>query len=503
MKSRFFISILIVLSSLEAFSQVKPKKPNVIVILADDIGLGDISGYRRIHSKKIIVETPQIDQLMQEGMAFTDAHSPTALCAPSRYSIMTGNNTYHSYAPWGVWGSYEKSPIKETDLTMGKLMKQADYNTAFFGKWHMGGDWYRKGSTTEIYRGPRWKTQTDVDVTQIISSGPKQNGFDYSFMYPAGIQDVPYTVYENEKWFPLNKNSKIGLITQKKMDKLKVKLDKDEGLGDTEWNPFDMGPLLINKAVDYINRASTEKPFFMYYCTQAVHKPHTPSESLNGKKIKGTTPVYHLDMIAELDAQMAMLVDALKKKGVYENTVIIFTSDNGGLPFKETLATGHRPSDIYRGGKNQIYEGGHRVPFIVVWPDKIKPNSKSSVLVSGTDIMAIIAAISNKKLSKNQAMDSANLLPVFLENSEKSSRKVLLIQGGTAKNVAYREGEWKLIVKYKKEEIKPIALFNLNTSPGEKEADNLINSPKHKERINRMFLSYTKIRDTKTPSRNL
>jgi len=502
MKNRLLIQLLSVVCCFNGLSQAKVQKPNIVVVLADDIGLGDISGYRKAHSKKIIVETPQMDQLMKAGMSFTDAHSPTALCAPSRYSIMTGNNTYHSYAPWGVWGSYQESPIKKTDLTLGKLMKQAGYHTAFFGKWHMGGDWYRKGSTTEIYRGPRWKTQTDIDINQIVGAGPQQNGFDYSLMFPAGIQDVPYAIYENEKWMPLNDNSKIGLITQEKMDALKVKLDKDEGLGDTEWNPFKIGPLLATKAVDYINNVDKEKPFFMYYCTQAVHKPHTPSDSLNGKKVRGTNANYHLDMIAEMDVQMNMLITALKKNKLYENTVFIFTSDNGGLTFKETMATGHRPSDIYRGAKNQIYEGGHRVPFIVVWPEKIKPNTISKTLVSGTDILATLADITNKKIPDNQGMDSSSLLPVLLKQ-EVDTRKVLMIQGGTGKEVAYRDQAWKLIIKYDKDEIKPIALFNLDQSPSEKEEDNLIDRPKHKERIDQMFTNYKKIRDTKTPSRDL
>jgi arylsulfatase A-like enzyme len=190
-----------------------------VVILADDIGPGDLSGYRRLLNEKVIVETPNLDTLMQEGLSFTDAHSPAALCAPSRYSIMTGNNTYYSYAPLGVWGAYQPSPLKATDMTLGKLMQNAGYQTGFFGKWHIGGDYYRKG-TKEIYRGARNRMELDVDVTQIAGNGPQDHGFDYSLTFPAGIQNVPYSVYENGEWMPLHPESEITVITQKKMDLL-------------------------------------------------------------------------------------------------------------------------------------------------------------------------------------------------------------------------------------------------------------------------------------------
>ena len=278
-------SILITLSLIASININAQQKPNVIVILADDIGTGDLSYYRKLHSDKIILETPALDQLAREGMIFTDAHSPAALCAPSRYAIMTGNNCYRSYAPWGVWGSYQPSPTKPDQLTLGKVMKNAGYSTAFFGKWGFGSDFYEKNNPTKIYRGNRQKVELDVDISQIAGNGPKQNGFDYSIMFPSGIQNVPYAVYENEKWMPLDANSKIGFISQENMTKIDVVLDKDEGLGDTSWDPHNMGPLLVNKAIDFIKQTDKNKPFFMYYCSLAVHLPHSPSKMLNGKKI--------------------------------------------------------------------------------------------------------------------------------------------------------------------------------------------------------------------------
>lgn len=478
------------------------KKPNVIVILADDIGVGDISYYREMHSKNIVVETPTIDKLAKEGIAFTNAHSPAALCAPTRYAIMTGNHCYRSYAPWGVWGAYQPSPIKENQLTLGKVMKNAGYITSFFGKWGFGMDFARKDDPNTVYRSPRKGHELEVDITKIIDKGPVQNGFDYSFMYPAGIQAEPYAVYENGVMMPLNKNSEIVLITKKNMSKLNVKLDKKEGLGDSYWNPYNAGELLINKAVDFIESTSTKVPFFMYYCSQAVHLPHTPLKELNGSKIAGTTPSSHLDMVKELDVQMEMLIKALKEKGVYDNTLFIFTSDNGGLLEKETIKAGHKSNDIYRGGKNQMYEGGTRVPFIAWWPGKIKAKTVSNLPILGIDIMATLAGLTNQKIENNQAMDSSNLLPVLLEQEEEKVHPFLMNQSGTGKQTMITENGWKLIIQMDKKDKTdatrtPFALFNLNNNISENESKNLINNPKYQDKVKDLFEKYNSTRDSK------
>ncbi|WNH11950.1 sulfatase family protein [Thalassobellus suaedae] len=499
MKKNILSIVLIIIETI-VFAQ---DRPNVIVVLADDIGVGDISQYRRLHSENIIVETPTLDKLAKEGIMFTDAHSPAALCAPTRYAIMTGNHCYRSYAPRGVWGSYQPSPIEPGQLTLGHLMKQAGYKTSFFGKWGFGMDFARKDDPNTVYRGPRNKPELDVDITKVMDRGPQQNGFDYSFMYPAGIQAAPYSVYENGIMVPLNKNSEIVQITQENMDKIGFKLDKMEGLGDSYWNPFEAGELLVNKAVDYIKENSkSEAPFFMYYCTQAVHKPHTPSKTLNGTKIAGTTPSNHLDMVKELDVQMTMLVNALKEKGVYENTLFIFTSDNGGLLISETIKSGHSSNDTYRGGKNQAYEGGHRVPFIAHWPNRIKSNSISSKPILGIDIMATLAAVTNQKIDDNQAMDSSNLLPILLDEKDIEPHPFLITQSGTGKEAMITENGWKLILKIKNENAfeidqELIALFNLNENPFEIEAQNLINNSIYQDKVVRLLNIYNQTRASK------
>lgn len=475
-------------------------KPNVVVILADDIGVGDISHYRKKNSNTIVVSTPTLDKIAREGMVFTNAYSPAALCAPSRYAVMTGNNCYRSYMPWGVWGSYSRSPYKRSDITLGKLMKNAGYSTAFFGKWGVGMDFYKKNDPTKIYRSARKKIELDVDITQIAARGPKENGFDYSITFASGIQNVPYVVYENESWLPIKKDSKIDFISHEKMNRIGVKIDKSEGLGDSNWDPHHMGPLLVNKAVDFIENSTSDKPFFMYYASLAVHVPHAPIASLNGKKIAETTPSKHLDKVKELDVQMEMIVDALKKKGIYDNTLFVFTSDNGGLRRKETIASGHRSSDIYRGGKNSMYDGGVRVPLIMSWPNQIKPSSSSDSRVVTLDILGTLADITNQTLAENEAMDSASLLPILKGEKNKHVHPYLMLQSGTGRQGIIIKDQWKLIVSYDKKDKsdatrKPIALFDLEKNPKENEGGNLIHKSKYSDIVEALFTLFNHTRD--------
>ncbi|TXG36109.1 sulfatase family protein [Seonamhaeicola maritimus] len=484
-------------------------KPNIIVVLADDVGVGDISKYRRLHNPKIIIETPNIDKLAENGMMFTNAHAPASLCATSRYSIMTGNYNYRSPLPWGVWGGYSKGVFTEESLTLGRLMKKANYNTAFIGKWHLGTGFSDKRNPNKTYdaKSDKDKFNIDVDITKIVSDGPKQNGFDYSFNLPSGIQNVPYAAYENNEWYPLNKHSLIGIIDKEYAKKHDFTFNKKEGYGDSMWQPSEIGPLIANKAVSYIREnANKIKPFFMYYCSQAVHSPHAAPEELDGIKIKGTTPSKHLDMVKELDVQMKMLVDELKHQGVYENTVFIFTSDNGGLHVDaDTWDARHEPSDIYRGCKNDPYEGGSRVPFIVSWPNKIKGQTKSNVPVLGTDIMATIAAISETKIDKGGALDSYNLLPFLNQERGAKSRSHIMLQGGSQKEVMIIEDGWKLIIQVDKKDKTnkartPIALFDLNKNIWEHEEFNYINNPKYKSKVKNLLNLYNETRDGAIPT---
>ncbi|WP_303317231.1 arylsulfatase [Flavivirga abyssicola] len=494
-----------------SYSQIrknKTDKPNVIVVLADDIGVGDISFYRNLSKGKVILETPHIDNLAEQGMIFTNAHAPAALCATSRYGIMTGNCNYRSPVPWGVWSGYAKSVFTPEQITLGKLMKNANYNTAFFGKWHMGTSFKKLDDPNAIFV-EKGKLSLNVDITKIVAGGPQQNGFDYSFSLPSGIQNVPYAVYENSKWFPLGKDSEVTHITKAEMLKKGVVLNKKEGLGDSNWHPSLIGPLLINKTTNHIAELSKkEKPFFIYYCSQAVHLPHNPPKELNGIQIAGTTPSSHMDMIKELDVQIGMMIQELKKQGVYENTVFIFTSDNGGLyGNKKTRQSGHKPSDIYRGKKNDPYEGGQRVPFIAVWPGKIESNQISSKPILGLDILATLAGITEQEIPKGQAEDSSNLLSVLKGDTNANPHPYLMIQGGAEREAMIIENEWKLIIQFDKKDKTdtvrtPVALFNLKDNISENEEFNFINDAKYKDKVASLLKKYNQTRDNKTPIGN-
>lgn len=481
-------------------------QPNVIVILADDIGVGDISFYTQKFTQHTpVVLTKNIDQLAQQGIWFTDAHSATALCAPTRFAVMSGKNNYRSYAPWGVWGSFQPNAIKDKDITLASVAKQAEYNAGFVGKWHLGGD-FRYKQSDKIYRGTDEGHLPDVDVTHMHGGGPNDLGFDYSFMLPDGIQGPLYIAYENQKWYPLGHKASIEYLHEKNISDPRIISDKGDGMGDTHWKTEDIGDLISKKATDYIDKQSVEKPFFLYYASPMAHRPHIPPKTFDGVKVEGTTPSRHLDMVFELDLQVGRIVNSLKKNGFYKNTLIIFTSDNGGLMWKVpgTLESGHKPSGIYRGSKNTPHEGGHRIPFIAVWPDKIKPQSIKHEGVLVQDILATFSAATGQITDTEKAPDSNNLLPLLTAQKGFKAREYMMLQGGSRNELIYREQDWKLIINSSSavDKFEPVALFNLADNIGENEHQNRINEALYQQKVASMLSRYLSIRNSAMPTVN-
>lgn len=506
-KRRSIVVLLVSLVSLSVFSQTSP---NVVVILADDFGFGDIAEYRRLYMPQgtsIPVQTPVLDQLMAEGMHFTDAHSPTALCAPTRYSVMTGNNPYHSAKPLGVFDSFGLNNITDSDLTLGELMKNGGYETAFIGKWHQGADWEAINSSN-IYRGQQTHNTNTlevlVDLNTIVGRGPNFEGFDYSFNLPAGVQDVPYMIYENNDWYKIEPASTIAFFSDEDAAALNFEIDKKEGYGDSNWDPHLVGPLIANKAVDFINSVDTNtNPLFLYYNSQAVHIPHTPADELDGVSINGVHASKHLDMIKELDVQLGMIINALKAKGVYDNTVFIFTSDNGGLGSFNGTAN-YDATGIYKGNKNSIDEGGHRVPFIVRWPNNVAAGSTYNGLASGVDILATLAAITNQTLPESQGKDSFNLLPILLGEANPQEREFMMLQSGSGSEGAIRVGDIKLTFDFANSnfvwnDITVLGLYDLGDDPTE--SSNLINDTAYVDIIRYMLELYEDVRYNQSPTK--
>ncbi|MFY0607650.1 MAG: arylsulfatase [Cyclobacteriaceae bacterium] len=479
---------IIVLLALTACTHItSAQKPNVLLIMADDIGLGDIGYYHKVRTGQApIIATPNIDALIAEGMRFSDAHSPASLCAPTRFSMLTGNFSYRNTGHvWGVWNPETETGIDPSFTTIARIAKSGGYQTAFFGKWGLGGVWNGRSSDPSQY--------------EKMDGGAQSFGFDYALELPQGIQNAPFAFYENGEWMKLKETSELVQLTfeQTQYDESE-RYKKREGLGDQYWDPSLAGPILTEKVVNYIKNQSGEKPFFLYYCSQAVHVPHTPAFNLNGVAVSNTTPNKHGDMIKELDVQVGMMVQALKAQGLYENTLVVFTSDNGGLSHYN--AKGHESSNGYTGSKGSIYEGGHRVPFIAVWPGKIKPNSSSDVTVVGQDMVATMAALTESQNLGGQILDAANLLPLFNSQSKQHVRTHLLHQSQSKGGPYYalRQGEWKLVMRTEKREdfdnLEVIGLYNLNENQEETNATNLMDMAENKGRVEQMLKKYKELR---------
>ena len=480
------------------------EKPNIIFVMADDIGLGDIGRHHTQRTKKpALAATPTLDALANQGLWCTDAHSPTALCSPSRYAVMTGNYNYRSYAPWGVWGTFRESAIKQTDATLGTVCKDAGYRTGFVGKWHLGGDFNRKNSQ-EIYRGKdRGDEPLDVDMHRWIANGPQDHGFDYDYTVPTGVQGPVYVAFENGAWSPLENDSKLIHFDKESAKEPFYVSDKGPGTGDSNWNPYQLNQRLAEKAARFITSSSADdKPFFLCYWSPAVHIPHSPPKELDGSAINGTTPTRHTDMIKVLDWEVSKIVRALKATGEYENSIIVFSSDNGGLIDKLAAKSGHLSNGGIRGNKNHPYEGGHRVPLIVVWPGKVKANSRTDALINGTDLLATLADITGTKLQANQALDSYSFFPLLNDDPNFKPREELLLQAGSKHELIYRKGKWKLIIQSNRKltKFEPKALFDLEDNPLEAEEKNLVHDPGSQAIVQQHLKRYHAVRNSKDSS---
>lgn len=327
-------------------------------------------------------------------------------------------------------------------------------------------------------------------------------GFDYALELPVGIQNAPYIFYENSQWMKIKDDSILtGIESEQHKNP-----DKKTGIGDSNWDPTQVGPMLASKAVAYIKQHTANKPdqsFFMFYSAQAVHQPYTPPISLDGVSIANSTPSAHGDMVHELDTQAGMIIDVLKETNAYENTLIIFTSDNGGHGPEVTALSdfGHNSSNGLRGSKGMIYEGGDRVPFIAVWPNMITPSSQSDEPIVGHDIVATIQAITNQQPSSETAMDSLNLLPLFFRELTDKGHQVILQQSTQGPFYAIRKDQWKLILlapdkdKKRVKDAVPVALFDLENNPFENEDNNLIDSEEYQNLVHELFDEYLKIRE--------
>ena len=458
MKHSIFLACLFTLIiSAQAKESVKP---NIIIILADDLGYGDVQALNP--DGKIL--TPCLDSLTAGGMFFRDMHSPSSVCTPTRYGILTGRYCWRSPLKSGVLYGYDPPLIEADRPTLPAMLRECGYHTAAVGKWHLGLAWAEKNPREKKGAVP----EENVDFSRPFAGGPTELGFDYFFGISASLDMPPYVYLENDRVVKLPETRKTWIR---------------EGAAATDFEAEDVLPKITEKAVAYIDSraedAKNGKPFFLYFALTSPHTPILPTEEWRGKS--GLNP--YADFVMQTDAVVGKIMETLAHHGLTENTLLIFASDNGCSPqadFPTLWAKGHDPNAGFRGAKADIFDGGHRIPFIVRWPGKIREGSASDQLGCLTDFMATFAAVTGCPLP-NTAEDSVNLLPAMLETADAPLRTEV-VHHSINGSFAIRQGDWKLCLcpdsggwsaptpgSVAAKNLPPVQLYNMRTDVAEKE----------------------------------
>ena len=432
-------------------------KPNVIVVMADDLGLGDVSP----SNPACRIKTPHLQKMADEGMTFLDAHTPSSVCTPTRYGLLTGRYNWRSRLSRGVLSGTSSHLIPADRPTLGHLMKKAGYHTAMIGKWHLGWDWARDGK--------------QIDFTKPVKNGPDINGFDYYYGHCGSLDMPPYV------WVDTGKVTAVPT--------------RSEGVSRNEdaYGWYRKGPIapdfdvprvlphLFEKSIAYVksraDAAKSGEPFFLYLPLPAPHTPIVPVPPFKGASEMNP----YADFVMQMDHHMGELLAALKAAGLDDNTLVIFTSDNGCSPeanFGVLAKHKHDPSAGFRGHKADIYEGGHRVPFVVRWRGQIEPGGKTRALACLTDVFTTLEDIIGQPRQPRGGEDGYSLLPVL--KGKATSGRDTLISHSIGGSFAIRQGPWKLCLSAgsggwsnpreaaaKKQGLPPMQLFNLDDDPGE------------------------------------
>ncbi len=453
------LTLLLINSGCKEHSEIS-QKPNIVIILADDMGYGDAGCYNN-ESK---IPTPNIDKLASDGMRFTDAHSTSSVCSPTRYSLLTGRYAWRSELKKRVLWPWDRPLIKKGQLTIPSMLKQHGYHTACIGKWHLGWSWSTKDGTFlnlplkigEVNHPLRVKLAQEVDYTMPMGGGPLGAGFDYYYGDDM-INQPPYVWIENNR-----------CLTQPTEPLLEKDMGgSSQGPATPGWEQEKVLPLITKEAVRYVNnRANEKQPFLLYFSLTAPHVPVLPTEKFIGKSSIGK----YGDFVNQVDDCVGQVVEALKQAKLDKNTIVIFTSDNGSYQKSEK---GHSPNGLLRGKKATIYEGGHRVPFIVQWPEKISNGSTNDQLISMSDVFATCMELVDEKLPDDTGEDSRSFLSALLGNEAPMRND--LISHSAAGEFAVRQGPWKLIFGHDKSKKKEkqgrftsdVELYNMDDDKSE------------------------------------
>jgi arylsulfatase A-like enzyme len=425
MKKAMYPLSSLLLASVLCATFASARLPNVVLVFADDLGYGDLGCYGATK-----VQTPHIDRLASEGRRFTDAHSASAVCTPSRYALLTGQYPYRKNL-WGPCSHTAALMINTNKLTLGKLFKQKGYATSCIGKWHLG---FGKGK---------------CDWNKPLRPGPLELGFDYYFGVPKVNSGFPFVYVENHTivgWDPkdpLVYNKKPYSPTPTFPHEAGRKTPNRFGGAKEAHRIYDderTATLLTEKAVKWIEE-NKEKPFFLYLPTTNIHHPCTPAPRFKGSSQCGL----YGDFIHELDWMVGEVLACLDRNKLVDNTLVIFTSDNGGMfniPGQKGFGDGHKLNGELLGFKFGAWEGGHRVPFVVRWPGKVKPGTTSKQLISHIDMLATFAAVTGQQLDPVQRADSVNVLPALVGEPEKALRDHLVLAPAQKTHLSLRKGKW-------------------------------------------------------------
>jgi arylsulfatase A-like enzyme len=401
--------------------------PNIIIILADDMGYGDVGCYG---AQKI--PTPNMDKIASEGIRFTDAHSSSAVCTPSRYSILTGRYCWRSHLKRGVSWGYSWPIIEETRPTIASILKKKGYHTAMIGKWHLGLKW-----PTPDYQPIRnlMEKEPDIDYSKHIKDGPLTLGFDYFFGIPGSLDMHPYCFIENDHTVGIPNTLKPTLYQQQR-----------EGLMTPGWKDEEVDIKFTEKAKEFLNihiQEHKEKPFFLYFCSSAPHRPcDVRPHFVIGRSEAGDRG----DMVFLFDWMVGQVYEELERLDLLENTLILISSDNGArATCYDGNDYGHKSNGNWRGQKADIWEGGHRIPLIARWNREIPQNIISEEPVCLVDFFATICAIIDEKIPNSIAEDSKNILNALIGNKNQDFIRESMIHHSTLGLFAIRKGYWKLI----------------------------------------------------------
>ena len=405
-----------------------PQRPNIVYVLADDLGIGDVGAFNPDGK----IATPNMDRLAADGMKFTDAHSGSAVCTPTRYGILTGRYAWRTRLESGVLWGYSLPLISEGRMTVASMLQQQGYNTGCVGKWHLGLEWTRKDVSIPHTDSSK-ELWNNYDFAKPIVSGPIQTGFNSWFGISASLDMHPHVYIEKDH---------ATSVPTRLVEPSGGKAFWRKGPIGDDFKHIEVLDKLTGKAVEYVESQTDDKPFFLYFPLTAPHKPILPEDRFQNQSGLNEWG----DFVMQVDWTIGQVMQAVEAKGLADNTLFIVTSDNGATPgadFGELGKQGHDPSAQFRGHKADIFEGGHRVAFIARWPAVIPAGAVSNDTICHTDLLATAADITGYELLDNAGEDSVSILPVMNQASAGPVREAT-VHHSINGSFAIRRGQWKL-----------------------------------------------------------